>query len=241
MTARLALAALILASLALAATAADAPVVEEVRASRRRLARSVVSAPEASEPETSLAETIARLRAMRVPERRPPEPPETRAPAADADPSEPGADPTPELTKDQLARLAELSPAKVADAASLGDALFRGGHWAEAYRFYARAVETAAEGEAGGWALYQMANCVRHTDPAEAARLYARVAKKHGDSPWAGPARIRAGVVRWYDAERPATVRARAAAEAKALPIPGRPDASADDPASAPAGSETHE
>jgi hypothetical protein len=114
-------------------------------------------------------------------------------------------------------RLKNLAPDKVADPLGLADALYLGGRLAEASTFYERVLmgvgagAGAGAGAGGGssdtkaWALYQMANCRRSSDPAAAVAFYKRVAAEYPKSPWAGVSAVQQRLLEWYQTVGPTT------------------------------------
>jgi hypothetical protein len=128
---------------------------------------------------------------------------------------------SPDVAPEQLERLRQIPPQRIADPVSIADALYLGGHWDEAFLFYERALAAPAgqvatgdsprrgdaapgpSGDGKAWLLFQAANCRRRADPAAAAALYQRLAAEHPQSPWTAVARTRLRILEWRQAERP--------------------------------------
>ncbi|MCX5684036.1 MAG: tetratricopeptide repeat protein [Planctomycetota bacterium] len=108
-------------------------------------------------------------------------------------------------------RLKNLAPDKVADPLGLADALYLGGRLPEASTFYERVLAAtgtgagAASSDTKAWALYQMANCRRSSDPAAAVTFYKRVAAEYPKSPWAGVSAVQQRLLEWYQTVGPTT------------------------------------
>ncbi|MEJ5259691.1 MAG: hypothetical protein WHS88_05830 [Anaerohalosphaeraceae bacterium] len=77
------------------------------------------------------------------------------------------------------------------DAMGAADALFRCGDFERAERFYRLAAERAGSPSEPDWqwAVFQRANCLRHSQPEAARRLYQELLQKAPGSRWNGAAR----------------------------------------------------
>ncbi|MBM4019174.1 MAG: hypothetical protein FJ288_12750 [Planctomycetes bacterium] len=187
---------------------ADDPVGQVAR-NRRDLASAAITAPDAARAEpSSLDRAIERLRGIQFkPRGEPPAddggspaqaaPPAAPLPAAPkmprAEPTKaPAAAPNPALALDELNR---LTPEQVPNPVALADTLYLAGRCDEAFIFYERAASGQAPDEAKAWAVFQMANCRRASDPAAAAALYKRVAAEHPKTPWASIAALQDRVI----------------------------------------------
>ena len=202
---------------ATAAGGADEALLREVRENRARLFDSQIDVPPPSAPSVDLEEAMRRLReAVARPIAKP-----KSADAAEVAPT-PGADSTvagdaagaaeapaetPVLSPEELARVKDLSLERLGEPMALADALFLGGHDAEAAALYERLL---ADGSLGGtaraWALYQAANCKRQGDASAALVLYDRLLTEHPESPWVDPAKVRKTLLQWQTQTQPQTL-----------------------------------
>jgi hypothetical protein len=147
--------------------------------------------------------------------------------------SEKAAGGRPAISEAVIARLKAQPAEKVADPLGLADALYLGGRLAEACTFYERVLAGSAGSaatDAKAWAVYQMANCRRSSDPAAAAALYKRVTTEFPKSPWAGVSAAQQRLLEWYQTVGPTT-----AADAKKPAAGPASAAEAKQPAAAPA------
>jgi len=197
-----------------------APLLEAVRANRRALLTAQFDTGPRSGPSKTLAEAVRRLQEAL---RRPPTPPQAVA-APEAPTGEPSAAPSartapatparptarprrPPFSAEDLKRLAEDAPKNPSAALLLADALYLGGHLAEAVPLYQRLLAQPTLPEADrAWTLYQSANCKRLSDPAGAAALYERLLNEHPESPWAAAATVRKALAKWQAKVRPQTL-----------------------------------
>ena len=102
------------------------------------------------------------------------------------------------------ARLKKLSAAHVAKPAAIADVLFKGKQMAAAAGFYAQALDRHAKGRTREWALFQLGNCNKATDPVAAEKWYLQLVKEHPESPWSWAAEARLMLIRWYRQNNPA-------------------------------------
>lgn len=215
--------AAMVACLAVGATVRAGPapasdgLLNEVRQNRHRLQSADRDAPPAetpgaAAPSVDLEEAIRRLRKViqQPVRRRPASEPSAPAPApaAKATP-QPAAAPAPKslLSTDDLKHVGEAPLDAFENPLGLADALFLGGHLAEAAVLYDRLLATkAATGPDMAWALFQSANCKRQTDPAGALTLYDRLLAQYADCPWAPAAKVRKALVAWRQKTQPAAL-----------------------------------
>jgi len=202
---------LAVAGLALGATASEPDLVTRVRQNRQELMASEIRAPADTPSATDLRGAAERLQA--VVER----PIRRAAPAAaevaKAVAARPPEEPARTLSPEELAQLKDLSTKRVADPVLLADALFLGGHPAEADALYERILaDEATAKRTKAWALFQSANCRRRSDPAAAVALYARLVGEHADSPWVELAKTYQALLEWQQAAENAAPGAPAAA-----------------------------
>jgi len=107
------------------------------------------------------------------------------------------------LPKEIVQGLRDLPAGCVSRPAVVGDELYRGGYLQAACVLYERALKGKDEGDTKSWCLYQMGNCRRETDPAEAEKLYRRVTAEHGESLWAEAAAIEMKLLQWQRVNHP--------------------------------------
>ncbi|HOQ04503.1 MAG TPA: hypothetical protein PKY88_04760 [Anaerohalosphaeraceae bacterium] len=86
----------------------------------------------------------------------------------------------------------------------IADALFRCGQLARAERFYRLAserVDSPSEPD-WQWAVFQRANCLRHTQPGQAAQIYEELLQKAPGSRWSGAAKASLETLQWVETLR---------------------------------------
>jgi len=206
------------ASAAVALWATSAPAADStalVRKARKEVIEASIKAP--TDPKAGAADltrAVDKVDGMRLePKVEPPPPmpdlpqmpviaPMPVVPLTPA--TEKSAQNAPTISQAVIDTLKNLPPEKVADPLGLADALYLGGRLAEACPFYERAFAGSAVPDTKAWALYQMANCRRSSDPAAAVTLYKRVAAEFPKSQWAGVAAVQQRLLEWYQTVAPA-------------------------------------
>jgi tetratricopeptide (TPR) repeat protein len=140
------------------------------------------------------------------------------------------------VTPEDLERLRRLPGDRIADPLALADALFMAGHYREAYAFYETALKGNGNGKVKAWALFQMANCQRESDPAAGIALYDQILKDHPDSPWAQIAKTYRALAEGRLAARPPETEEPAPTTTPATPAaaPPTPPATPATPKAAP-------
>lgn len=179
--------------------------------------------------ETNLESLIAEISRLKVPVSEEPKPskPVSKEPAETTTQEEKPAEKKPSLSKAEekqtpqtkspepkpsspnTAWLKKIDTAgKPVDPLALGDALFHAGQAEPAGRFYRQVLETLTSPEESDWqwAMYQLANCLRETDPDQAEKLYQELIEKAPNSPWTAAARARREVLGWYKSRQAQTV-----------------------------------
>lgn len=199
----------VLAGLASGAVGEDNDLISRARTNRQKLVASQTGALENRPSGLELDEVVRRARALlgqpvhKVVPGLPPSPggpDDTQGRNA----PKPAKNTVPGLSREQLARLKELSPNTLPDPPALADALFLGGHWAEAETLYQRIHKDAAtEKPTKAWALFQMANCCRRRDRAAAIVLYGRLVTDHPQCSWVELATTYKTLLEWYQAAKP--------------------------------------
>jgi tetratricopeptide (TPR) repeat protein len=99
-------------------------------------------------------------------------------------------------------------PDRVRDPLELAELLFLSGRPTEAILFYGQALERTGAGDAAtgpdrAWILFQLANCLRETNLAQAQEKYAQLISEFPDSPWTDLAQAQSQLVNWYQNDRP--------------------------------------
>jgi len=145
-----------------------------------------------------------------VPDETPSTPPEVNepqpTPESDLQPDLPKADPQcSELSEQTLQLLKEKlqDPNGIDDPLELAEILFHSGYLEQAAACYQRALEgmdpnDPNTAEDKPWALFQIGNCLRRTQPDKAIESYTQLIEEFPSSPWAPSARILATLTSWY-------------------------------------------
>ena len=120
--------------------------------------------------------------------------------AEDADEAPPGKL---KLPAKVLAQLKTAVPTDVLDKVSLGDALFKTAHLAEAFSVYQHALGETEDEDEQAWLLFQMANCKFDSDPARASELYEQLLAKQPEGAWSAPAKLQKDLIAWRDQHKP--------------------------------------
>ena len=101
------------------------------------------------------------------------------------------------MPKKVVERLKSLPPDSLREPVALADELFATGYLAGAHALYERALSRNPDNETKAWALYQMAGCLRQSDPPAAELLYLRVQNEHGGTVWAMAADVEHKILAW--------------------------------------------
>lgn len=217
----LGLSLLVLQGIAVAATpgVADANMVDQTRTIRQVLQeeqiRTLASEPNQVGGELSALDTLIEdLNRLQVAAAPAPEPQPVQEelpaeePVAQAAPETPGtADAAPEAPAEPVPVTGPAdvpaeqweSVASVANPLEVADALYQGGTWQQARRFYRQYVDArqAPEDPDYQWALYQVGVCELRDNPSEAAAFFGRLIEGSPNSPWAGAAKARLTTLTW--------------------------------------------
>jgi len=232
----------------------ESDMVQQVRQSRRNLWKVSIEAPETAAKSQGLQRQIARLLATEAkadhkkiepppasqpvasaasgpvaapasqPATAPASQPATRPAKTKAPPSQPDSS---KLPTEVLVRLRRLSPEGVARPIMLADSLFLGGYLAEACELYKMAMQRQPAPRQRAWALFQMANCKRMSDPVAALGLYRRVLSEHPDSLWSHLADVQQNLIEWERINRPRQILAALEPAQKDQPSAGEFQSSA--------------
>jgi tetratricopeptide (TPR) repeat protein len=119
--------------------------------------------------------------------------------------------PTGESTSDHTLQIVEgllKDPNQISNPFELAEILFRSGRMTPAGLCYKQALKAMPTddpnlGTERAWILFQIGNCLKDEDPNTARESYAELIRTHPDSPWAEIARVRHGLIEWYQQERP--------------------------------------
>ena len=110
-----------------------------------------------------------------------------------------------DLSPETIQQLRKLAPEAVDNPLELADALFNAGQMAAAEVFYELATKKPSSD--AGWVLLQLANCKLAADRDQAAKLYGRVIREHGQSSWAKAADARLKLIEFSrDSQPQATI-----------------------------------
>ncbi len=95
---------------------------------------------------------------------------------------------------------------KLENPVELADILYLGGRLKEAAIVYRQAInridgeETDAFGD-GAWILFQLGNCLRDEDPAEARKFYREMISRYPECPWVDLAKAEDELLGWLEKE----------------------------------------
>jgi tetratricopeptide (TPR) repeat protein len=114
------------------------------------------------------------------------------------------------ISEQTLQKVAEQlkDPNNIANPLELAEILFKSGRTALAGLCYKKALASIGADDpnlAGerAWILFQIGNCFRDDDPNTAKESYAELIRTYPQSPWAQPAKVRHGLLEWYQADKP--------------------------------------
>jgi len=199
----------------------DPLVPAGVQKTIRGLRRAALSPPSAAGAGADLKRAVEHIRAMRLRQKGSGEPATAPRPAATQPSSAPAGAPSGQagktelLTPELLKQMMRLPPAEVVDPVALADALFLIGRLQVAFRFYGLALKTEKVPEERAWLLYQMGNCRRQHDAAEARKIYQRLVAEHPGCPWNPLATVQDHLAEWYVVNKPRALIAATDAGAK--------------------------
>jgi hypothetical protein len=119
--------------------------------------------------------------------------------------------PAGESTSDHTLQIVEgllKDPNQITNPFELAEILFRSGRMVPAGLCYKQALKAMPTddpnlGTERAWILFQIGNCLKDEDPNTARESYAELIRTHPDSPWTEIARVRHGLIEWYQQERP--------------------------------------
>jgi hypothetical protein len=118
---------------------------------------------------------------------------------------------TGESTSDHTLQMVEeqlKDPNQITNPFELAEILFRSGRMVPAGLCYKQALKAMPTddpnlGTERAWILFQIGNCLKDEDPNTARESYAELIRTHPDSPWAEVAKVRHGLIEWYQQEKP--------------------------------------
>jgi hypothetical protein len=118
---------------------------------------------------------------------------------------------TGESTSDHTLQMVEeqlKDPNQISNPFELAEILFRSGRMLPAGLCYKQALKAMPAddpnlGTERAWILFQIGNCLKDEDPNTARESYAELIRTHPDTPWAEVAKVRHGLIEWYQQEKP--------------------------------------
>ncbi len=226
--------------LAAEATSQPAPAATaELNDGIRRLLRTSSQAPqEQDEGAAALQRAIEQLRSIEIAPKRQPQAATQPAamPGARAT-TQPGRQPS-DAASDPivLATLRRLGAGRAVDPVLVADELFADGQLEVAGAFYEAALLRSQGDDDLAWALFQLGNCRRKSDPLAAKQAYTELAAKCPDCPWAQAAAMRLKLIEWAEVNKPLDALAEAKSAVRngaARPRPQTQPAKENEPAAA--------
>jgi tetratricopeptide (TPR) repeat protein len=174
---------------------------------RQQIERQRFSAIEPNEPTRSdaLKEVVNRLQSLQLSADFKPLP--AAGPIEKTKKDNPDAKPAvsiqPESIVSEEVDLDEIQ--KPVNAMAAANALYRANDYRRAVRFYEMAAKAAEAADPSGrqWALYQIANCLRHEDKEKAIAAYQQMIKEYPSSSWANAALIQQKNLEWLKKNQP--------------------------------------
>ncbi len=108
----------------------------------------------------------------------------------------------------QILRSLIQNPEKINNSFELGEILFINGNLKEAAVFYQEALMRTDPNDSvsatdRAWLLFQIGNCLRNDDMAEAAKMYRQLIMEYPNSLWAELAQIQSQFIAWYQTDEP--------------------------------------
>jgi tetratricopeptide (TPR) repeat protein len=90
----------------------------------------------------------------------------------------------------------------------LADSLYLAGNLKEALRFYRYTFKKIQRDDPKNladqtWSMYQIANCLRKSDPKQAAQVYEKLIEQYPNCHWAEPAFMQKMIAEWMMTKRP--------------------------------------
>jgi len=140
--------------------------------------------------------------------------PEPPAVATAIEPSKFSTEATPNSISDQTLQKVDAmlkNSNRITNPFELAEILFRSGKTGLAGLCYKKALVSIDANDpnlAGerAWILFQMGNCLKDNDPNTARENYAELVRTQPDSPWAEIARVRLGLLDWYQTDKPGEI-----------------------------------
>jgi len=199
----------------------------------RRLWENRILAPnpnEDAETRAAMDDLIQRIRSVRFDDAMPPAASASAQPAPMAQPSsavrslqaspsdvdKPGpatsvpAEPAAGLTEAMQKRLDHVlhDPNQVGDPLEMAELLFLSGRPTEATVFYEKALARTLPNDSSmendrAWILFQLGNCLRHSDMARAKEMYIKLVSEYPASPWTELAKAHGRLITWYQTAKP--------------------------------------
>lgn len=103
------------------------------------------------------------------------------------------------VVKEWLERIDQIE--EPVEPMGMANALFRCGQYERAERFYRLAAEqiNSPSEPDWQWAVFQRANCLRHTQPQQARQVYEELLKQVPASRWSSAAKAAMETLQWYE------------------------------------------
>ena len=111
--------------------------------------------------------------------------------------------------KEQMLANLAARPQRVVNPLAAGETLFAEKHLDEAAEFYKLVLQrTTDEKDAPdrSWAMFQLANCIRHIKPDEAFNIYNQLITEYPNSQWTPAAQIQQMIITWNKQNNPQSV-----------------------------------
>lgn len=124
--------------------------------------------------------------------------------------SEPRSEPITSQTLQMLLSTAQ-DPNQLDNPFELGETLYFSGYLREAAVFYQEALNRMGTDNDGtrrnmAWTLFQLANCLRESDPPAAKKIYVQLITEFPESMWVDLAKARVKVIDWFLKDKPQTL-----------------------------------
>jgi len=118
------------------------------------------------------------------------------------------AQPLPSTGTEAVLKNLLKDPSQARDPLKIAELLFLSGRTTDAAPFYQKALEHTPPGDRltdpdRAWILFQLGNCLRETDMAQAQGAYTKLIAEYPDSPWTELAKAYGQLASWYQTAQP--------------------------------------
>ncbi len=108
----------------------------------------------------------------------------------------------------KIIRTLAQDPNKCENPFDLAEILFKNKNQKEAAAFYRTALnrtstESVQSANDRAWILFQIGNCLRELNPADAQKAYRELIDQYPDSQWVETAKVRDKLIQWFKNEKP--------------------------------------